>query len=486
MHRNIVLLAAVSLMSICTLSQAVATPPPPPTPAAAPTPPPPATPQSLAHEALNALFIASDEASLKRNPLQALSRGDMRYADQLGDLFSDAASQANYEAALGDMAALKKMDRATLSSTDQTAYDVFQWQTALQIKASAPAMRKLFDVRPIDHFGGIQTQYPSLASGQGPAPFKTVKDYEDNISRNAQYAAQIDVAIARLKEGAAAGVTNPKLTMQRVVEQLNTQLKMGFDASPFALPTKSFPANKTDAEKARLTAATRASVEEKIFPAYRRLIAYLTQDYIPKAHEKPGLIWMKGGAQAYALDIEANTTLPLSAAAVHETGLKEVARITAEMMKVKQAMGFKGDMHAFFEYLRTDARFKPKSREWLHDGYEAIKARVLTRIPEQFSTTPKTPLDIVPEPDFREKTAAGGEYEPGTPDGAVHGKFYYNAYDLPSRLTFTMETLFLHEAIPGHHFQISLAQENDKLPNFMRFGGNTAYVEGWALYAESL
>lgn len=432
------------------------------------------------------LFAESDEASLKRHPLNALYRGDLRYADQLGDLFSDAATDGDYQAARTDLYKLGCINRDLLSPTDQIAYDVFKWQTDIVLRGSSPELRALSDVRPIDQFNGIQTQYPDIASGQGAAPFNTVVDYENNIKRNRQYAVQIDVAIARFKEGLASGVVQPKLIVERVIEQIDGQIKVGFDASPFALPVAHFPDTVPIAARASLAAETRASVTDAIIPAYVRLRDFLKDNYLPQARDGVGLVAMKGGPKLYAYLIEANTTLPLTADEVHATGLSEVARIRTEMEKIMLQVGFKGTLAEFFVHLRDDPQFQPKSAQWLHDRYVEIGAQINKRIAEQFSTIPKTPLEIRPEPAFREKTAAGGEYNGGTPDGTRPGVFYYNTYDLPSRTTKGMETLFLHEAIPGHHFQISLAQENAALPNFMRFGGNTAYVEGWALYAESL
>lgn len=435
---------------------------------------------------LKKLFAESDEGELKRNPLFALFRGDMRYADQLGDLFSDAHSEAEYQASLSDMATLNKIDRSKLSPTDQLAYDVFKWQTDLNIRGNTKAMRALTDVRPIDHFNGIQTQYPDIASGQGAAPFSTVTDYENNIKRNHQYAAQIDVAIGRFKEGLASGVVQPKLVVQRVIEQLDLQLKSGFEASPFAMPLKKFPDTINPADRARLSTETKASVIDAILPAYQRLRTFLAKDYLPKARAGAGLVYMKGGPTLYKYLIEANTTLPLTADEVHATGLSEVARIKHGMESIMHQVGFKGTLAQFFVYMRTDPNFRPKSAESLHEHFVEIGKQVDKHIPEQFSSIPKSPLEIRPTPAFREKTSAGGDYNGGTPDGKRPGVFSYNAYDLPSRNTYGNETLYLHEAIPGHHFQISLAQENTALPNFMRFGGNTAYVEGWALYSESL
>ncbi len=437
-------------------------------------------------EQLHKLFVDSDEANLKRNPLNALVRGDLRYADQLGDLFTDAQSERNYRADLADLAALHRIDRRKLSATDQLAYDVFAWQTLDSIQGNTPAMRKLTDVRPIDHFFGVHTFYPDVSSGQGAAPFKTVLDYENNIKRHHQFAHQLDLAIGRFREGMASGVTQPKLIVRNVIDQLDLQLKTGVEGSAYLGPVRNFPDGIAAADKARLTEQTTAVVRDEIFPAYVRLRDFLKNEYLPVAREGVGLSAMPGGLKLYTFLIKRNTTLPLTPDYVHKLGLSEVARITKAMEVVKNEVGFTGTLAQFFDDQRTNPKFKFASKEDMRDTFIAIGKRVDQRIPEQFSTIPKTPLEIRPVPEYREKTDAGGSYNQGTPDGTRPGVFYYNSYDLPSRQKPEAETLYLHEAIPGHHFQISLAQENTSLPPFMRFGGNTAFAEGWALYAESL
>ncbi|MES2288966.1 MAG: DUF885 domain-containing protein [Pseudomonadota bacterium] len=435
---------------------------------------------------LQQLFKDSDEAQLKRQPIFALFRGDLRYADRLGDFFSDAATEANYQADKTDLAGLARIDRSKLNSTDQIAYDTFKRNTELDMAGLTPAMRALRDVRPIDHFFGAHTFYPDIASGQGAAPFKTVLDYENNIKRHRQFAAQLDVAIARFREGMKTGVTQPKLVVRNVIDQLDLQLKGGVDASPYLGPLKKFPESFSAADRARLTTETTAAVRDGIFPAYTRLRDFLREEYLPVAREGVGLVHMKGGIELYKYLIESNTTLPLTPDYVHNLGLSEVARITKQMEDIKTKTGFKGTLPEFFEYIRTDPKFKFASREAMREEFLTIGKKVDLRVREQFSTIPKSPLEIRPVPEYREKTDAGGSYQQGTPDGSRPGVFFYNAYDLPSRSLPESETLYLHEAVPGHHFQISLAQENTALPSFMRFGGNTAFAEGWGLYAETL
>ncbi len=432
------------------------------------------------------LFRDSDEASLKRQPINALFRGDLRYADRLGDFYSDSATEAAYQADKADLAALAKIDRAKLNATDRIAYDTFKRNTQLDMMGLTPAMRLLRDVRPIDHFFGAQTWYPDIASGQGAAPFKTVLDYENNIKRHRQFATQIDIAIGRFREGMTSGVTQPKLIVRNVIDQLDIQLKDGVEGSTYLGPLKVFPDTISAEDKARLTAETTAVVRDAIFPAYTRLRNFLRDDYLPVAREGVGLVHMKGGAELYRYLIESNTTLPMAADQIHNLGLSEVARIRKGMETIKTQVGFTGTLPQFFEKLRADPTFKFKTKDEMRDEFQRVGKLVDLRIGTQFSTIPKSALEIRPVPEYREKTDAGGSYQQGTPDGSRPGVFYYNGYDLPTRSKVGSETLYLHEGVPGHHFQISLAQENTALPPFMRFGGNTAYVEGWALYAETL
>jgi len=446
-----------------------------------------AQPSSSEHVRLFALFAASDEAELKRNPVEALSRGDLRYADRLGDPFSDAHYDAERAAAASDLVALRAIDRSKLDETDQIAFDAFEWQTreSLRLLTDRSLLRSL-QVRPIDHFFGIHLWYPDIASGKGAAPFNTLADYENNLKRNAQYAALLDEAIVRFRQGMQLKIVQPRLTIRNVIDQLTAQIMQGVENSTFYGPVRQFPAGISAADQKRLRAAYAAQIKNVLIPAETRLRNFLRNEYLPVARPTIGLSKMKDGTRLYQYLIESNTTLSLSAEDVHQLGLNEVSRIRRELAEQQRIVDFKGSSKEFFTFLRSNPRFQPKSALALRDGYLAIKQRVEQRIPEQFSTLPKTPLEIRPVPAYREKTASGGSYNPGTADGSRPGVFYYNTYDLPSRLTWEMETLFLHEGEPGHHFQISLAQENARLPNFMRFGGNTAFQEGWALYSESL
>jgi uncharacterized protein (DUF885 family) len=437
-------------------------------------------------EKLKKLFADSDEASLKRNPVSALFRGDLRYADRLGDFITPAYFKAERAAALADLKGLTRINRASLGATDQIAYDVFKWQTEMTLKGLEPKILALTVVRPIDHFYGFHTFYPDVASGQGAAPFKTLVDYENNLKRHADYVLIIDRSIGRFREGLKSGVVQPKLTVVNMIDQLDIQIAQGVEGSTYYGPVKSFPEGISAADQTRLKAQYAAVIRDEINPVHTRLRDFLKNEYLPKARDGVGLVHMKGGVSLYDFLIESNTTVSMKADDVHALGLSEVARIRTQMEAIKQKVGFKGDLAAFFNDFRVNPIHRFASRDDMRDTFFAIGKIVDLKVRDQFSTIPKSPLDIRPVPEYKEKTDAGGSYESGTPDGSRPGVFYFNAYDLPSRSKPGSETLFLHEAVPGHHFQTSLAQENEALPAFMRFGGNTAYVEGWALYAESL
>ncbi len=465
------LLTVVLLASAATIAQPV---------------PPAATATATPAARLRALFQASDEGTLKRNPIQALFRGDQRYSEQFGDYITDGYNAREQAAGEADLAALNAIPRAQLSRDDQVSYDTFKYQTEIGLRGYEPKLLEATITRPIDHFSGFQVIVPDLSSGEGAAPFKTVKDYEDNLKRLAEYNTYLDRAIGRMKQGLAKGITNPRLVMVNVVGQLDAHDPAKVKDSVFYKPVTKFPAGFSDADKARLTAAYTAFIKDQLNPAQVRLRDFIRDVYVPKARTTVGLYDIPGGRELYRYLVEATTTTTMTPEAIHALGLSEVDRIHGEMEKVKNQVGFKGSLQDFAQFLRTDPKFAPATAAAMRDEFFAIDKRVGETVDRDFSVIPKSRLEIRAEPAYKEKTAAGGEYQGGTPDGSRPGIFYYNSYDLPSRYTWGYETLFLHEGRPGHHFQISLAQENTALPAFQRFGGNTAYVEGWALYSESL
>lgn len=443
------------------------------------------TPEASEHHKLFDLFEDADRRELALNPMNGLYRGDGERVERLGDLLTDAAFLAARTDIRLNLALLAQIDRAKLSETDQLAYDVFRYTQETALEGMSDELRALTAVRPLNHFFGMHNSYPTLASGKGVAPFETLAHYEDNLKRHDDYIAYLDRAIRRFREGMASGVLETRLTIGIMVTQLDTQLATPLKDSPFMGPVKSFPEGIAEADRARLTEAYAAKTAE-LYAATARLRDFLRDEYLPAARESIGLSQMKGGDKLYAYLARESTTLPLEPEAIHQLGLAEVARIKADMETLKREVGFKGTLNQFFDHVRTDAKFKPASREALTQAYYRVGKDVDTKIGAYFSTLPKSPLEIRPYDPATEQFEAGGSYQSGTPDGSRPGVFYFNAYDLPSRLTPGIVTLYLHEGAPGHHFQVSLAQENEALPAFMRFGGTTAFVEGWALYAETL
>jgi uncharacterized protein (DUF885 family) len=456
-------------------------------PAYAQTAPEPAAAQAkkTEHDKLFALFADADARELALNPLNRLFRGEEENAGRLGDFLTDSAFLAARTDTQLNLALLAQIDRSKLSPTDSLAYDVFKYSEEQALKGASDSVRALTEVRPLNHFFGLHTFYPTFAGGTGVAPFKTLANYEDNLTRHDDYIDFIERAIGKFREGMKSGVLETRLTTEIMVTQLDTQLAKPIAESPFMAPTMAFPEAISAADQTRLTAAYEAKTKE-LYAANTALRDFLRDEYLPAARTSIGLSQMKGGAELYAMLVEESTTLPLDPETIHQLGLSEVTRIKAELERLKKEVKFKGTLTQFFDYVRTDPKFQPKTREGLTEDYYRIGREVDAKIGDYFSLLPKSPLEIRPYDPSTEKFEAGGSYQSGSADGKRPGVFYFNAYDLPSRLTPGNVTLYLHEGAPGHHFQISLAQENEALPAFMRYGGTTAYVEGWALYAETL
>lgn len=433
---------------------------------------------------LHQIFADSDEASLKLNPIGALFRGDSRYTGEFGDYISDDYITKQREIAATDWKRLQEIDRESLGPQDQIAYDVFAYQNKMAREGLEPSLVELSIVRPINHFSGLHAQYPDINSGKSAAPYKTVKDYDDGLKRLDGFSIFLDRCVERMKQGVQLGIVETKLTTEQMITQFNDLIAQGVEKSPFWQPIANIPKDFPEADKTRLAQSYRQMLTGKIIPAYSRTRDYLKEQYLAKARSGMGLVHMKGGKRLYEFLVRQETTTSMNADEIHKLGIQEVLRIKVEMDGIRKTVNFKGSLKDFFTHLRTAKEFEPKSKDELQTRYAEIAKRIDSVIPTAYRLTPKTPVELRPVPDYLEQTQAGGYYNPGSPDATRPGVFYFNTYDLPSRKTWGMETLYLHEAVPGHHFQISLAQENTAIPNFMRFGGNTAFVEGWALYAE--
>jgi len=435
---------------------------------------------------LVALLADDARRSEALDPVDRIYRGEHVAPQALAEVFGASLSRKQLGSARQSLALLARIDRRRLTPERQVSYDAFAWEKRTALAFLQPDLRALTEVQPMNHFDGLQTALPAIMARGGSLRYETSADYRTNLALLGAIAPVFDQAVIRFREGLASGVVEPKLTVRNMIGQIDALLALGAADSPFMSPVREFPAGVPEADRAGLRDAYAAAVRGSVIPAYRRLRSFLAEEYLPQARDSIGLGQMKGGAALYRALVRQHTTLPLEPPVVHQLGLAEVARIQQEMAGVERELGYTVPLRQFFDLLRSDPRFHPSSAAELAQGYAAIARAVDSQVPRFFLKTPRTRLAIEPYPAYRARYEAGGSYNQGSADASRPGVFFYNTYDLPSRYLTGMTTLFLHEGSPGHHFQISLAQEDDSLPDFQRFGGNTAYVEGWALYAETL
>ena len=444
---------------------------------------PPTPPAAVSSEAAMAqLFADYWEENLALNPLTATYVGDARYNDQLPNFLGaeDRARQLAF--AKKWQARLAAVDTRGLAEQDRLSTQILLRELNLTIEGD----RFPSHLQPINQFYSLPNQLAQLGSGTSAQPFKTVADYDHWLKRAALIPTLFDQAIANMREGVNAGVVQPRVLMDKVLPQLDALIVADPKATLFYKPIIQLPADFSAVDKARLTSQYTALIRDTLLPAYSKLRAYIADEYLPKTRSTVGLYALPDGAAWYAYQARNTTTTNLTPAEIHQIGLDEVARIHGAMRKIITALQFKGDLQAFFKFLDTDPRFEFKDEPALLAYYESLRQRVEPGAARLFSLQPKAGFEIRPVETFRNKSAAGGSYQQPSEDGSRPGVFYVNTYDLPSRKTWDAEDLYLHEAVPGHHFQIALQQELTALPKFRRFGGETAYIEGWGLYAESL
>ncbi len=370
-----------------------------------------------------------------------------------------------------------------LGSQDRLTLEVFLRERTAMLKRLAFPGHLL----PIDQLYSLPSVFAQFGSGTSAQPFATVEDYDNFLGRMRDFSTWADQAITNMREGMKTGVVQPKVVMQAVQRQLDD---LGVEdplRSVFYEPVTNLPASFTQAERERLTAAYTATIRDTLLPAYRRLAVFVRDEYLPAARDSVAWSALPDGESWYRFLTATMTTTPLTPDEIHELGLSEVARIRAEMDQVKDQVGFKGDLPAFFKQLETDPAFYYTSAADLLQGYRDLKSRIDAAIPKLFAKLPAIDYEVREVESFRAQSAAGASYQPPAPDGTRPGIFYINTWNLRAQPKFGMETLSLHEAAPGHHFQQSFQLSLDTLPRFRRFGGDyVAYVEGWALYAESL
>lgn len=422
------------------------------------------------------------ERWLELNPLDASAQGDHRYDARFGDYLSPtwlADSLANEQDSLEE---LRAVDPAGLSDSDRITFDAFKYGREIAIEG----YRYPAELLPVDQLFGRPAQFAVIGAGGDVHPFVTVQDYDNFLARMDGFVAWVEQAINNMRSGAVKGVVQPRVVIERAIPQLSALAVEDPKESVLWRPILNLPPGLSVPDRQRIVTAWERKLGEAVLPAIRRLGDYLENDYLAHTRPSVGLSALPNGAAWYAYCVRLHTTTSLTPQQVHELGLSEVARIRAAMERLKTQVGHTGDLRSLFEKLRGDPRFVASDAEALLAGYRDLKSRVASAMPRQFAIAPKADFEIRPVEAFREQSAASASYRPGSPDGKRPGVFYVNTWDLPSRPTYLMQAIYLHEAVPGHHFQVSLAQEMDELPRFRRHAEFTAYDEGWGLYAESL
>lgn len=433
-----------------------------------------------------AVLAAADEDDLRLNPQMALLRGDLRYAGQFGDLISDAYFARAESSLVRQLAALSRIDRRALTPKERIAYDVFRYNAEFALAQHRDGTLATGRELPLDHVWGQHLQFQQLSAGGGAASYKTTADYDAGRRRFDGFALYLDRATGRMKEGLRNGHVQPRIVTEKILAQLDAELAHPPEDSPFYAPIKSMPASISAADRARLAKAYRDGIEKTVHPAMKRLRTFMAGDYLAAGRvARPGLAGMPDGRAYYRSLLEQQTTTRLTPEAIHAQGLAEVARIRAEMEAVRVKVGFSGDYAAFVQHLQDDPRFKFESEEVLLEGYRKIQQRVDAALPRYFSTLPRAACEVRPVP-REQQGSSSAYYLIGTPDGTRPGVFFVNTSNLPTRTSPRMTALFLHEGVPGHHLQGSLAAEDAALPPILRFGWNPGFGEGWALYAEWL
>ena len=432
-------------------------------------------------QTLHALFASEWERGLKDSPESASYQGDTRYNDRWTDM-SLAQIAAREAADRHALQQLRAIPRAQLSAADQLHYDTFEWTVLLAVQ------RQAFKeyLQPIGHQGGVQT-----ADGIAQTmPFATTAQYRQYLARLAALPALVDQSIVLLQEGRQAGSLPPRVLMNRVPAQIKAQTVDDATLSPFYAPFKKFPAAMPEADRSALAAEARALIADRVVPAYRKLQAVFSTDYLPHTRNTIAASALPNGAAYYDMLVKSYTTTDLTAREIHDIGLKEVARLQTAMEKVKLEAGFTGTLQNFFTLLRTDPRFFKKTPEELLAAYQVVAKRIDPELVKISKVIPRLPYGVKAIPDSIAPDTTTAYYQGGALDGpstqARPGYHYVNLYKPETRPTWEMMALSLHEAVPGHHFQFARALELADMPMFRKTAYFVAYGEGWALYAEQL
>ncbi|HHQ1841257.1 TPA: DUF885 domain-containing protein [Acinetobacter baumannii] len=432
---------------------------------------------SVRVKALNQLLQEQWEYTLKNNPEIATTLGDLRYNNRWTE-FSKTQIEKDKKTTQNFLKRFEAIDSTGFSATDQLNKDLMIYQLKESLKYYD---LKLYEM-PFNQMWGLHLQFPGFISS---IPFDNAKQYQDYISRLKQIPLILEQGIQLAKQGQKDGLMPPKYLIEKVAKQIDSIATPAGKDSVFASPLKQFPNNISKAEQERLSREVLQVIDQNVRPAYQKLGAFIQKDYLPYGRQHEGIWSLPNGDEFYRFYVENNTTTSESPENIHQLGLKEVARIEAEMLKIAKAQGF-NDLKSFQQSLKTNPAVFPKSREEILEIYRGYIAQMQPELPKLFGLLPKNKVEVLPVEQYREKEAAGAEYHQGTPDGSRPGQVYVNTGDFSERSKISMEATAYHEAIPGHHMQIDIAQNLPNLPMFRKQPNHTAYIEGWALYAEQL
>jgi len=424
------------------------------------------------------LFEVNWKYRMIASPEAATWRGYPGQNDRWSDLSMDAIAEGKKDARQ-TLKAILSFDRAKLSEADKLNYDLFRRNAEMAVEQQQfPA-----EFLAINQMDGLPRDVPSMIAMM---PAGKTADYENILARLGGIPALVDQTIALLQEGLVRGIVPPKVPLRTLADQVSGQVHIGPMTTPMLAKFKTFPETIPVAEQVRLTEAAKAVYADDVRPAFQRLHQFLSKEYVPNCRATVGRSALPDGRAWYGYQIKHYTTTTLSPDEIHKIGLREVNRIRVGMEAVRKQVNFEGDLHAFFEFLRTDPQFYYETADELLAGYRDICKRADPELTNLFRKLPRQPYGVVPVPSYIEKSVTTAYYQPGSNNAGRAGFFFANTYDLKSRPKWEMEALALHEAVPGHHLQLAIADEIVGLPEFRKYGRYTGYVEGWGLYSESL
>lgn len=422
------------------------------------------------------------EERLALNPIEGVFIGDFRFNDGFVDNLSDEYLERRHELNARYQALSNSIDRDKLSNQHKISYDILRYDLTMALQAETYPEHFM----PFNQFSSLMSTMAQLGSGQSAQPFATAENYYQFAKRLEGYVKWFATAQQRLSQGIANKVVLPRVLALRILPQLKAQLVANVEDSIFYQPLKMFPAALTSAERQAITELYQPLISQRLLPAYQRMVDFLNEQYIPNTRSTAGFSGLPNGGGWYQFKANQHTTTNLPVGEIHQIGLAEVKRISLEMDKVRQQVKFEGNLSQFFAHMSNDQQYFYQDKSQLIQDYTRLKEQVAKVIPDYFDVIPDTRYQVKAVESFREKSAAGASYQAGSIDGTRAGVFYVNTYNLKAQPKWGMMTLSLHEAMPGHHLQVSIRQSLLELPKLQRFNGYAAYAEGWALYSEHL